>query len=101
MHYLRLLVSMALKVRAEILVPQPSKSPPRQCFLQVTAYSLFTALRSHDFAILHREYIGFENPYQIRLLLIRIYIRIGTDSICTQKSVRNLIVTKIKTSEQK
>ena len=29
------------------------------------------------------------------------YIRIGTDSIRTQKSIRNLIVTKIKTSEQK
>ena len=29
------------------------------------------------------------------------YIRIGTDSSRTQKSVRNLTVTKIKTSEQK
>ena len=56
------------------------------------------ALRSQDFAIFHREYIGFENPYQIRMLLIRI---LHPHWIRTQKSVRNLIVTKIKTSEQK
>ena len=33
------------------------------------------AVRSQDFAIFHREYIGFENPYQIR---IRIRIRLLT-----------------------
>ena len=59
------------------------------------------ALRSQDFAIFHREYIGFENPYQSVCSSSGFYIRIGTDSIRTQKSVRNLIVTKTRTSEQK
>ena len=59
------------------------------------------ALRSQDFAIFHREYIGFENPYQSVCSSSGFYIRIGTDSIRTRNSVRNLIVTKIKTSEQK
>ena len=50
------------------------------------------ALRSQDFAIFHREYIGFENPYQIRMLLIRIlhphwyglnpYSKVGQESDC-------------------
>ena len=63
------------------------------------------ALRSQDFAIFHREYIGFQNPDQIRMLSSGFYIRIGPDSIRTQcgklKSVRNPIVTKTQTSEQR
>ena len=54
------------------------------------------ALRSQDFTILHREYIEFESPDQIRTLSSGFYIRIGLDSIRTQTSVRNLIVTKTK-----
>ena len=59
------------------------------------------ALRSQDFAIFHREYVGFENPYQIRMLPIRIlhphwyglnsYPKVGQESDCH----------KFKTSEQK
>ena len=50
------------------------------------------AVRSQDFAIFHREYIGFENPYPIRMLVIRIlhphwyglnsYSKAGQESEC-------------------
>ena len=77
----------------------------RECFiikLIITVFLQRCVLRGQDFAIFHREYIRFESPDEIdRTLSSGFYIRIGPDSIRTQKSVRNLIVTKTKTSEQK
>ena len=63
------------------------------------------ALRNQDFAFFLREYTGFQNPDHLRMLSSGFYIHIGQYSVRIGaeifKSIRNLIVTKTKSSKKK